>query len=453
MSFVVSFVELRDSSPPSKKTEKKKTIGMNMNSKHKPARDTAVDILREWKTESILPAERLSRDMPDHRLAGELVYGVARWRGTLDWMIDQLVPRPPAAALRPVLWIGLYQLFMMDNTAPYAIVNETVETARRKGGEKAARFINAVLRNALRKKQQITDQWQAAPPAIRYSHPEELVKRWQQQFGPDKTQLLLEWNNRRPQVAVLPHQESVAAFISRLAAEDIQAAPHPARPTQWVLLEGAFALTEIPGFEEGLFSIQDPATLGAVELLDPQPGDKVLDACAAPGGKTLLTAEKVGAHGSVLAADISAKRLKRVQENAQRRNITNIRTLAADATGRKDRLLEAEAPFDRILLDVPCMNTGVLRRKPDARWRFTKDRLKVCTTLQHAILDYTAALLKNGGTLVYSTCSLEPEENEQLISAWLKKNPEFSLNAAQHSFPPETASDGAFAARITRQQF
>lgn len=423
---------------------------MNMNNKHKPARDTAVDILREWKADSILPVERLSRDMPDHRLAGELVYGVARWRGTLDWMIDRLVPRPPAAALRPVLWIGLYQLFMMDQTASYAIVNETVETARRKGGEKAARFINAVLRNALRKQQQITKQWQEASPAIRYSHPEELVKRWQKQFGPDKTALLLEWNNRRPQVAVLPHKDSVEEFIARLSAAGIQSTPHPARPEQWILLEGAFSLTEIPGFEEGHFSVQDPATYGAVELLDPQPGDKVLDACAAPGGKALLTAEKISDGGSVLACDISAKRLKRVQENAQRRNIGNLRIIAADATGRKDRRLETEAPFDRILLDVPCMNTGVLRRKPDARWRFNKERLETCTALQNAILDYTATLLKAGGTLVYSTCSLEPEENEQLLNKWLKNNPDFRMNAMKHSFPPETACDGAFAARIIR---
>lgn len=416
----------------------------------KSSRDIAVEILREWQPGMILPELRLGQRTDDHRFIMELTCGVVRWCGTLDWMIKQLVPRTPVPALHPVLQIGLYQLFMMDNVAPYAVVNETVETARKTGGQKAAGFVNAVLRNATRKSDEIKRKLSAAPDYIRYSHPEALVKRWQIRFGEEKTRSLLEWNNQRPQVTLCLHSGSMQDFLKKLTAAGVEGRKHPAEPERCVLLSGEFAIKELPGYAEGLFSIQSPATLSAVDLMEVRPGQRILDACAAPGGKTMLLARQTGTKGEVVAADFAANRLKRLKENLNRMRLNNIRVLTADATGQRDRKLAEEGAFDRILLDIPCMNTGVLRGKPDARWRFSPDRLKECTQLQKAILNYTAQMLCPGGKLVYSTCSLETEENESMIKDWVDHNHAFHINKMIQRFPPATATDGAFACSLTR---
>jgi len=197
-------------------------------------------------------------------------------------------------------------------------------------------------------------------------------------------------------------------------------------------------------------AIHDPATAMAVDLLDPQPGERVLDACASPGGKTALIADRTGSAGHIVACDVHADRIALLQDTLTRLKLPDVEVVKADL--RKHGLPEPliQEPFDGILLDVPCSNTGVLRRRPDARWRFDPDRLGRTVALQRALLDRMAALLTPGGRLVYSTCSLEPEENEEQIAQWLQEHPEFRQRESRSCFPPETQTDGAFAAVLER---
>jgi 16S rRNA (cytosine967-C5)-methyltransferase len=207
-------------------------------------------------------------------------------------------------------------------------------------------------------------------------------------------------------------------------------------------------IEDLPGYREGLFLVTDPFAMNAVELLAPQPGEAVLDACAAPGGKTFLVAERMRAKGKLLAVDRDEQRLLRLQINLQRLGISDfVETMKRDIldfTGNTEK-------YDRILADVPCSNTGVIRRKPDVRWNFSLKSLARLTVIQAKMLAKLASLLKPGGRFVYSTCSLEPEENQLLISSWLKNNPGFSLLEERHFFPPESNTDGGYAAAIVKK--
>jgi len=217
--------------------------------------------------------------------------------------------------------------------------------------------------------------------------------------------------------------------------------PHSC-PACFTLAHGV-RVVDLPGYAEGHFMVIDPAAIQAVELLDPQPGDHVLDACAAPGGKTALIAERLRLKGQLVAMDLRADRLPRLRENLERLGCAAfVKVVQGDARRLRP---ESFGRFDRILLDVPCSNTGVIRRKPDVRWRFSKAGLTRLGVTQQALLERAAGLVKRGGCIVYSTCSLEPEENETLISAWLKSHPEFCLQNSCQSFSPTSGQDGAYA--------
>jgi 16S rRNA (cytosine967-C5)-methyltransferase len=194
--------------------------------------------------------------------------------------------------------------------------------------------------------------------------------------------------------------------------------------------------------------VQDPATDLAIDLLDPQPGMRLLDACAAPGGKTFACADRMQNKGQIIALDRHLDRLARMQENMQRLQFSIIKHMRADATNPRQL---PQNTFDRILLDVPCSNSGVLQRRPDARWRITPERIAAMTDVQTRMLDATAPLLAPDGALVYSTCSLEPEENQLCIENWIHENPAFQIMDTRTSIPPASQMDGAFAARIERK--
>lgn len=417
------------------------------------SRATAARLLTVWLKRGVFPDDLLQPVREDRAFVTELVCGVVRWHRMLDAVRAQLAPRRPGPMMEAHLLVGLYQLLRLD-VAPYAAVNETVSAARAVGGPRAANFGNACLRQALARADELKMRLAAEPPAVRLSHPDLLVQRWRAAWGEAATEALCGWNNEPPRVVLHLNAERVALadYLALLRARDVEAHPHPARPLSCVEVEGGSAVPALPGFAEGHFLVQDPSTLAAVDLVDARPGQRVLDVCAAPGGKTMAMAWSMRGEGLLLALDKDARRLRGVDENARRLGQGWIKTAAADLTAAHAAVPDLEpASFDAVLLDVPCTNTGVLRRRPDARWRFTGQRLAEAVARQRAILDAAAPFVRPGGRLVYSTCSLEAEENGLQVRAWLAAHPQFTLDAEQQLIPPASPTDGAYAARLIRQ--
>ena len=362
----------------------------------------------------------------------------------------------PGLEVRSYLMVGLYQCLHMDTVEAYAAVNETVAAVKEQEGGAGANFVNAVLRRILREKDQVVAALKEQPIGIRLSHPEVLVRRWTEAFGETGAQALCDWNNRRARVILRVNTDRIQMgdFRDRLASVGIRTEASSYDPVRFCALSRGVAVEEIPGYEDGWFMVQDPSTLMAVEMLDPKPQDRVLDACAAPGGKTVAIAERMGGGQSLTAMDIHADRMSYLDENLARMGLQGVRVIEGDMgacrTGGTGVPELAGLLFDAILLDVPCMNTGVLQRRADARWRFSLERLaKVCETQRH-ILDGAAQKVRVGGRLVYSTCSLEPDEDETLVSTWLAANPGFTKVAERKLLPQRDGTDGSYAARLKR---
>jgi 16S rRNA (cytosine967-C5)-methyltransferase len=304
----------------------------------------------------------------------------------------------------------------------------------------------------VRERDDIRRELAAQKLGVRESHPDVLIRRWNARFGPERTAELCRFDNTRPDVVIRPNrlQITLEDLRGRLESAGIRATPHPAAPEQCLKLGHGTRVENLPGYAEGMFTVQDPSTLRSVDRLDPQPGESILDACAAPGGKTLLIAERLRGQGQIVAMDLHRDRLLPLADNLRRLRIDNARIVLGDASDPAAVGRAGGAPFDRILLDVPCSNTGVLRRRPDARWRFSPGRLGKLVRMQRSLLDSVSGFLKPGGCLVYSTCSLEHEENEGMVRAWVEEHPHFALGGCEVTFPPETRTDGVYAASLRR---
>ncbi len=417
------------------------------------SRFVAAQIIGLWLDEGDFPDRLLaSADVKDRAFVMEMVYGIARWRRLLDGVITILSSRQPDAQLRPYLLVGIYQIFKMGSVATHAAVYETVEAAKKGGLDYAAGFLNAVLRRALREKEELIQRIAQADLGTRESHPDILVRRWTENFGLNGTKRLCKNNNKRPQVVLHPDSSKVSMddFKCDLIAAEIKFNAHPFNPDSFIELSHGVRVPDIPGFAEGKFSVQDPSTSEAVELLDPQPGEFVLDACAAPGGKMALIAGKMQDKGLLVAMDLHEDRLEVVRKNIDRLKLTSVKVIQGDAgNGRQDDI-DGHTEFDKVLIDVPCTNTGVIRRRPDARWRFSEDRLDRLIKTQWAILCSMSRFVKPGGLLVYSTCSLEPEEGRLLIKHWLSKKNPFEMEKEVELFPPDTGTDGVYAVALRK---
>jgi len=408
-------------------------------------RAQAAAIIKRWLATGDFP-NRMLEDVREHRaFLMELVYGIVRWKRLLDWVVSRYVRRSPNPSQQAFLLVGLYQLLKMTEVASFAAVHETVEAAKAALGVRQADFVNAILRRTLREKDVLLAELERQPLGIRQSHPDELLQRWMQHFGLAPTEALCAWNNQRADVIIRVNQLKTTpeTYLKTLTACGVgdQVLPH-SFPACFTLAHGV-RVADLPGYAEGHFMVIDPAAMQAVDLLDPRPGDHVLDACAAPGGKTALIAERLRLKGQLVAMDLREDRLPRLRANLERLGCAAfVKVVQGDARRLRP---ESFGRFDRILLDVPCSNTGVIRRKPDVRWRFSKTGLTRLGATQRELLERAAGLVKRGGCIVYSTCSLEPEENEDLISAWLKSHPEFRLQSSRQSFPPTSGQDGAYA--------
>lgn len=405
-------------------------------------RTHATDALCEWQ-EGYLYADslvkryaRIEKLSPEDRnLLNALVIGVIRHQRLLDHYISILREGKIDLEVRNVLRVGIFQILFMG-IAEHAAVNETVESTRK--GVRG--LVNAVLRRALREKEELLALTEDLPPEVRYSHPSWIYKRWSDIYDAQDVQKLLEWN-QTPTVTTFrlnPLKPEAREIVS-----DNERAKPLAKHENYFTYDG---LPPREWMEEGLIYIQDPATRHAVELLAPKSGETILDACAAPGGKSTQIAAAMKNQGTLVCTDSNEKRLPRLLDNLENQGIDIADTEEFDWTETPHK--EWHQHFDGILLDVPCSNTGVLRKRIDARWRLTPESFSELNDLQLLILENAAKCLKPGGRIVYSTCSIDSEENSDLIKKFLSTHPELSLKKEICIYPFEHGTDGAYAAYI-----
>lgn len=397
--------------------------------------------------EAALAGSRLGE--ADRALLRELVCGVVRWQATLDWLIVQRVGgRTQKPAIQVLLRLGLYQMFWLDRIPDHAAVHETVLLAKRFGCGPQSGFVNAVLRGCLRERDALERQLEelkSTDPALGYSHPDWLVARWRARWTDDQLRRLLEWNNTPPRnFARVNTLRTRPDGLREWWAEErveVRLQPFPwAGDLLFFELLRHRPLARLESFQRGCFYVQDPSTALAVCELNPQPGETILDFCAAPGGKTTLLAQLMQNRGRLVAHDPAPDRLARLKDNCARLGVT---CLELDAPG-------SHLSFDRILLDVPCSNTGVLRRRVELRWRLRPEEITRLRDTQLALLEQAAPRLKPGGTLAYSTCSLEPEENHEVVRTFLTAHPEFHLLRERALLPFADGVDGAYVAVVEK---
>ncbi|MEM8640212.1 MAG: 16S rRNA (cytosine(967)-C(5))-methyltransferase [Cyanobacteria bacterium P01_G01_bin.54] len=378
-------------------------------------------------------AELTSRD---RAFITELVYGAVRRQRTLDALIDQLGKRPAAKQppkLRLVLHLGLYQLRYLDQVPDSAAVNTSVELAKQLKLQRLSGVVNGLLRHYLRQSSggqavlELPDD-PVTRLGIQYSFPDWLIAQWLQDYGRVATEQLCDWFNQAAtlDLRVNPLQTTRSHLQAQLKAADVLTQSVAAVPQALRLVSSPGAIPQLPGFKEGYWLVQESSAQLVGHLLDPQPGETVIDACAAPGGKTTHLAELMQNQGTIIAGDRSRHRLQKVSANAARLGLTIIQTRLGDSTQLQPELTEG-IWVDRVLLDVPCSGLGTLHRHPDIRWRQTPDTITELAQLQRQLLQQGSTWLKPGGRLVYATCTLNPQENEQIVEPFLASHPNWQI--------------------------
>ncbi|MEA5452628.1 16S rRNA (cytosine(967)-C(5))-methyltransferase [Leptolyngbya sp. CCNP1308] len=376
----------------------------------------------------------------DRGFATELVYGTVRRQRTLDALIDQLGTRPAdrqPPVLRLLLHLGLYQLRYLTAVPDSAAVNTSVDLAKANGLGKLSGVVNGLLRQYIRQAEKGTDPLQLPDQStialgIRHSYPDWLINLWLDQLGAEETDQLCQWFNQVPSIDLRVNRDrtTVAALHTAFEAAGIAVNPLAGIPFGLRLVNHQGSLTDLPGYEAGWWSVQDASAQLVGLLLNPQPGETVLDVCAAPGGKATQIAEIVGEHGRVWACDRAPSRLKKITANAVRLGLTNLHTHAGDSTD----LTQFHGQADRVLVDAPCSGLGTLHRHADARWRQNLDSIATLAALQSALLAEAARCVKPGGTLVYATCTLHPTENEAVIEAFCRAHPTWQVQPPTPGF-------------------
>jgi 16S rRNA (cytosine967-C5)-methyltransferase len=406
----------------------------------------------------------------DRAFATELVYGTLRWRGRLDFVLGRVLDRE-LGTLEPgvltLLRLGAYQILFCDSVPASAAVDQTVRSARALGAERATGLVNAVLRRLAQQAPAIALPALADEPQAHLEHalglPGWIAARWLTELGPAEAAALAEASNAAPPVTARANRTRISreALLAAVIERFPEARACAYAPDGVVLGHGGAPASD-PCFIEGLFSVQDEASQLVVELLAPQPGERILDTCAAPGTKTTAIAERVGPSGLVVALDHSAQRLALIGRSARRLGLDNVTALARDAAQPLADL--PGAPFDRILVDAPCSGLGTLRRNPDARWRISAGDPAQLAEIQTALLASARGVLRPGGTLVYSTCTLTHEENDDVVATLLTREPGLrragaaslpetlrpllDAGGALRTWPHRHAMDGFFAVRL-----
>ena len=435
-------------------------------------RELAMQVLQKIHVEGAYANVALAQTLRDTQLAErdrrfltELVYGVTKAGESLDYMIGRYVAdiRKAQPAIRELLRLGFYQIFIMDRVPPSAACNTVVELAKKYGRRGADSFVNGVLRAALREPERaaLPTGRDARSLALRTWHPAWLVERWIKDYGYARAEALCLCNNTSAPLSVRVN----TLRIDRPALmEQFAAAGAAARVSQWspdgIVLDAHGALDDLPPLRAGLAQVQDESSMLVAYVLGAEPGMTVIDACAAPGGKTTHIAQRMENCGRILAFDIYEEKIRRIECNAARLGISIIEAQMRDA---REIGAAYEGLADRVLVDAPCSGLGVLRRKPDARWKKSASDRKTLPPLQRSILASAARAVKAGGVLVYSTCTMEECENAAVVADFLHVHPNFTLEQTGAFLPeqkstepmiqimPETdGPDGFFIARMRR---
>jgi 16S rRNA (cytosine967-C5)-methyltransferase len=444
----------------------------------KNPRRAAFDILlrieKEKSFADILIDHELSKEIikgADRGLLTELVYGVLRRQGTLDHIIAQFSKQRPEKLelfVLLLLRLGVYQSFFLDRVPVSAAVNETVNLAKELA-PRASGFINAILRSADRGRDSISYPDRVSNPeeylAARYSHPIWLTRQWLEQLGLEGAEELAAAMAEPPPFTIRVNTLRITreALLVRLAGEGVTCTPTTWSP-DGIRLNHSGAITRLPSFRDGLFTVQDESSQLAPLFLQPPKGGRVLDACAAPGGKSTQIAQLMGDSGEIFACDVNHKKLRMIRETCDRLGIESVRTFTMDATVPSNAI--KETTFHAIMVDAPCSGLGVIRRNPEGKWWKSPADLAVLALTQLDILENLALYLEPDGVLLYATCSTSRQENEEVVEAFLYRHPEFAvedLRALFPSFAPlftergffrtwphRDGMDGFFAARLKK---
>jgi 16S rRNA (cytosine967-C5)-methyltransferase len=455
--------------------------------KKKP-RAICLDILNRVEEADLHPDRLLTDSFKRYRTLSsldrsfltELTYGVIRWRGKLDWVIQHFSKIPFGKIeleTLNILRLGLYQVLFLSRTPSSAAVNESVELAKRIRGKGGAGFVNAVLRSAIRQKDEIRYPDIAENPALHISvvqsHPLWLVQRWVKEMGVEEAVKICTFNN---QISPLTLRTNTLKINRKDLIEKLRQKEFNPIPTTYseegIVLNDPPPTSELLFIKEGFYIIQDEASQLVTSILDPKSGERILDACAAPGGKTTHIAQKMENQGEIYALDLSKRKLDLVEEMSQRLGIKIVRTIKGD--GGQPLSVPPGMKFDRVLADVPCSGFGTLRRNPDLKWRRVEKEVKRLSELQSSILKNLSIYVKRGGILIYSTCTVFHEENEDVVEKFLEGHREFQLDRMDNiasafiadgksegfhsliqnrffkTFPPKNNMDGFFVARFIK---
>ena len=416
----------------------------------------------------------------DRAFITELVYGVLRQRGFLDWIIEKFTKKPikkSSPLIRNILRLGAYQLLFLDKVPISAAVNESVRLAKEKE-KRSSGFVNAVLRNIDRERNNIPYPEPEEHPvefiSVRYSHPAWLVKRWIERFGIDKAIALCKANNEPPPFTIRTNTLKIKRDeLKKQLKEYVDSIEDCSVSSNGLMLKGPANIADYPAYKEGLFYVQDEAAQLISLILDPRPDEKILDACSAPGGKATHIAELMENKGTVIALDVSKKGIGLLKENCKRLSIDIVKSYLMDAAAmsadRQGDLGEiGRDGFDKILIDAPCSGLGIIRRHPEGKWQKKEELIFESQKIQKRIIENLSKYLKNGGVLVYSTCSTEKEENEDVVEDFLNNHPEFKVDDIKqyfsetgrvlvdekrflHTSPINYRMDGFFAVRLRKQ--
>ncbi|HUX60536.1 MAG TPA: 16S rRNA (cytosine(967)-C(5))-methyltransferase RsmB [Ignavibacteriaceae bacterium] len=434
-------------------------------------RGLAVKILNRVERTDAYLEKLLDNEMKNSELSGqdkallyEIVHGVIRWMGRLDWILNGFYKGQFSKAipnLKNGLRVALYQILFLERVPDYAVVNEAVEFVKKLQGQKSADLTNAILRNIIRSKNAIRypdpQEDLVGYLCAFYSHPSWMVKRYLERFDREATEKLLAANNEKPYLTlkintIKTNEEEFKQLLNSVNLKYEQGKYLP----EFFQLQNLTNITAWEYFKEGYFNVQDESAGLACRLLDVKPGMRVLDLCAAPGGKSAYIASLMNNQGEIVAVDRYEGRVRIVEQNLNRLKINCVKTVVVNALEFNDN------KFDRILADVPCSGTGTLTKKPDIKWKRDLLDLRSMNELQYELLVKASSLVNPGGVVVYSTCSIEPEENYEIIKKFLNNNPNFKLDDASlyfskdlvdengciQTFPHVHHMDGAFAAKL-----
>jgi len=403
----------------------------------------------------------------DKSLLFEIVHGVTRWQGRIDWILTGFYKGQFSKAIPNVknaLRVALYQILFLDKVPDYAAVNEAVEFVKKLQGQTAADLTNAILRNIIRNKESIRypnpDEDIINYYSAYYSHPSWLVKRWINRFGKEEAEKLFLANNSKPSLMIrvnnlVTNIDELKSLLNKVELKFTEGK----FLKEFIRINILTNITDWEYFAKGYFSVQDESTGFPIKLLDAKPNLRVLDLCAAPGGKTAFIAHEMQNTGEIIALDKFESRLNILNKNLTRLKVTNVKTIAIDALEFED-----SEGFDRVLVDAPCSGLGTLTKKPDLKWKKDLGDVRKIANIQMDLLKKGASLVKPSGYLVYSTCTIEPEENFEVIKKFLEENPNFELvknhpsihpsvideNGCIATLPHVHGLDGSFAAKLIR---